>query len=108
MTAPRPQPRAVQARAAAVSQQQQSVVPQQPQHDEDARLPSGFEKSSCIILPTGKEFKLQICYKNGRHPLLDFDAASKPTAWPAPRLTALPLPHPLQSPQPDSATRHFQ
>jgi hypothetical protein len=81
VTAPRPQHRAVQARAAAaVSQQQQSVGPQQPQQqDEEARLPSGFEKSSCIILPTGKEFKLQIRYKNGRHPLLGFDAAGKPS-----------------------------
>ena len=36
---------------------------------------SGFDKTpSCIILPTGKEFKLQIRYTSGRHPLQSFDA----------------------------------
>jgi hypothetical protein len=63
--------------AAAAAQQQQATLGGSSQPGED-RVLSAFDKTpSCIILPTGKEFKLQIRYRNGRHPLLGFDAAGK-------------------------------
>jgi hypothetical protein len=69
--------------AAAAAQQQQATL-EGSSHPGEDRVGSAFDKTpSCIILPTGKEFKLQIRYRNGRHPLLGFDAEGKLTNWQA-------------------------